>query len=266
MMKKRLFVLLFCAALLLSLCGCQEKMQQAFENTGLQEPAQAMIDGLLADDYETCKGLLVPQLHEEFTPEVYANLRAALDGVEEGYLLTPVYANTKMSDGVTQTSLRFELSSGGGIWQIQAVKTSDTQGLAGFSAAPYVKTTATGEFDTLANCDMVQWTFLIIALAELGFVLWMLIDCCRHKMENKWMWLALILMGNGIVSLTLQDSGMNLNFNVGIFLSYTALLRYSTGAVVARLFLPIGTVVYAAMRKKLIAPAEAPAAENTEES
>lgn len=254
-MKKILLVIL-AAVMLLSLSGCQEQLQETFESTGLQEPAQAMIDGLLREDYEGCMALLAPQLHGDFTQEVYLSLRDALAGVEEGYTLTPVYVNAKTSNGVTQTALRFELRSGDRLWQIQAVKTSDTQGLMGFSAAPDVQAEITGGFSTLTKADPVQWGFLIAAVLEMGFVLWMLIDCCRRKMENKWLWLALILMGNVILSLTLSEGGFHVNFNVGIFLTYTALLRDTVGGILVRLFLPVGTVVYAVMRKKLTASEE----------
>lgn len=250
-MKKRIIALLIGMVLLLGLCGCQKQLQQAFEETGLQEPAQAMVDALLRDDYEAAKALLAPQLHGEFTQETHDTIRNALEGVGEKYTMTPVYVNQKVSGGVTQTSLRLELRSGERMWYVEAVKVSDTEGLAGFSVTPHQETTVTGTFATIAQSDPVQWIFLIVSLAEMAFVVWMAIDCIRHKTDGQWLWLALILMGNLILSLNVTEGGFQMNYQVGIFLSYTALLRYSTGGFMVRLFLPVGTIAFFALRKKI---------------
>jgi hypothetical protein len=86
----------------------------------------------------------------------------------------------------------------------------------------------------------------------------MLVDACCHKFPKKGLWIAVILLASFVFSLVRGNGNFTFRFNLGVFLNYTSLLRYSTGEMVAQISIPLGALVYLSRRKNLLAPPTAP--------
>ena len=79
----------------------------------------------------------------------------------------------------------------------------------------------------------------------------MAVDCLRHKFKGRIGWLLVILLVSSLIRLSFSGGKLSLHFNFGVYLYSTALLRESTGAVLLRLYVPVGAIVYWFRRKKL---------------
>ena len=263
MEKKRLFCLLLCALLLL-LAGCGaaeswESMQSAADSLGealedpqLRQDATAMLDYIIADDKAQAYKLVADVITEEDFQEPYDLMREHLQTVGS-YELVASYKSVRAQNGVNVVSVRYLMTAGEDRFVLETARSEEFTGLAGFYLTPYVEVQQTGTLTTMEGADWLQWMFLVFAGLELVFVVVILVDCCRHKVEKKWLWILLILVGSLSVLVMSTDSGLQVNYNYGLFFSHTALIRYSTGGFMARLYLPIGAIAYAMARKKLFA-------------
>ena len=97
---------------------------------------------------------------------------------------------------------------------------------------------------------------VIVRFLEMAFAVCVFVDCCRHKMKKKWLWLLFIALGYLIFSVISTPEQFKIGVNAGVFLSYTSLIRYSTGGFVFRFMIPIGAIVYLICRKSLFAKYE----------
>ena len=263
MTQKRLFCLLLCALILL-LAGCGtannwESMQSAAQEMGaaledeqLRQDATAMLDHIIADDREKAYKMVADVITEEDFQEPYDLMREYLQ-VVGSYELVAAHKSARVQNGVNVVSVRYMMTAGEDRFVVEAARSEEFTGLAGFYLSPYVEVQQTGTLTTMKDADWLQWVFLVVAGLELVFVLAVLVDCFLHKMEKKWLWILLILLGSLSVLLITTNSGIKVNYNYGLFFSYTALIRYSTGGFMARIYLPAGAIAYAALRKKLFA-------------
>ena len=264
MAKKRLFCLLLCALLLL-LAGCNtaptdwESLQQsadmygdALEDPQLRQDATAMLDLIIAGEEEKSYEMVKDVITREDFQAPYDLMREHLKTVT-AYELRAAYKSTRVQDGADVVSIRFLMTAGEERFLVEAARSEEFTGLAGFYLSPYVELQQNGTLGTMENADWMQWAFLVAGCLEMVFVVIVLVDCCRHKMEKKWLWILLILAGSLSVLLMATDNGLKVNYNYGLFFSHTALIRYSTGGFMLRLYLPAGAIAYAALRKKLFA-------------
>lgn len=252
-MKKGYCLLLALLVIGLLLSGCQKKLDELVADSGLLEPTRAMLDGLIQEDLDACLTLLPSELAQEEFQSVYPALVEALADVEE-YTLTATNFRTKLTNGISSTTVGFRMDAGDRMFQVETTRSSNQEGLVAFHISQQVAETVTGGLDTLRQLDMAQWLCLILGLAVAAFQVWMLVDCIRHKFRNKVVWVLLMLLGNLVLSFLLTSQRFNLNFNVGLLMQHTALFRYSSGGFLLRLQLPIGTMVYVCRRKKLLMP------------
>lgn len=261
MAKKRLFCLLLCVMLLL-LAGCStaenwQSMQSAADSLGealedpqLRQNATAMLDFIIADDKAQAYKMVAEVITEEDFQEPYDLMREYLLTVGS-YKLQAASKNTKVQNGVTIVSVRYLMTAGEDRFVVEAARTDEITGLAGFYLTPYVEVQQTGTMATMEGANWLQWVLLVFGMLEMIFILVALVDCCGHKMEKKWLWILLILLGSLSVLLMSTDSGLQVNYNYGLIFSHTALIRYSTGGFMIRIYLPVGAIAYVALRKKL---------------
>lgn len=254
---------LVCALLLLALLlsGCS---RDAFEvdDSEFRSQTMAMLDALITDDYDACRALVSQNVTDAELREGYSQLRRELSGVES-YTLRAVYWNKNVRNDVTQSSLQYEMTTNAGMFSVEVISLSTTEGLAGFRIAPVEQITSTGTLGSMEGAGILQWMFLLLGLAEIGFVLWMAVDCLRSKCKGRVGWLLLILLIGGVVNLTFSDGGFSIRSNAGLMLHLTALLRQSNGTAVLSLYVPIGALVYLLQRKKLAQKETKPGAEET---
>lgn len=87
----------------------------------------------------------------------------------------------------------------------------------------------------------------------------MLVDCIRHRIKHKWLWIILILLGYAGIAYTAQPGSTRLNFAL-LPMTYSRILLYPGGGIQLVLSLPLGAFIYCLLRRSLYVkdePAEA---------
>lgn len=265
MMKKfKSFVCVALVLLLLCLAGCgqqdeweqtlkaAERMDGITEDAQLRENTEKMLDALIADDVAGAYAALYAGTDYSQFLEVYDQLRQEVAGLET-YQLMPVNINKSVTNGVTTVSVRYMMTAGEQRFYIDVTRAKDHEGLTAFYITEYIPVVTNGTLSNMEGANAAQWGFLVIGMAELAFVLWAFVDCCRHKMRRKWLWLLLIALGYVLLQLVATPEQFRTGMRLGAFLSYTCLLGYSTGGFTLQFLIPAGAIVYVALRKRLFA-------------
>lgn len=260
---KRIAALLLILVLALTLAGCNrtedwqtmldsaEKLGELAEDESLRQSTQQMMGCLIADDFDGAYALISSAVTKEQFQPLYDGLRPILQEVE-GYELIASYKATKVTDGTSYVAVRYLFVAQDLKLVVEATRQEGVDGLIGFRVNEYQEVTVTGTVGSMKGANAAQWVFLVIAIAETGFVIWMFVDCCRRKIRRKWLWLLLVALVSVALSISV-GGGFRFHMNVGLFLNlYTALLRYNTGEITLRLMVPLGAVLYLCLRKNLV--------------
>lgn len=247
---KRIFCILVLLALLLTGCNPRE---MNIDDSAFLPGTTAMLDGLLAEDFDSCRAVITTQVDDQSLRNAVAQMSQLLDGVK-GYTLKAVGWNKNIHNGVAQSMVTYEMQTEAGRYLVQVVLVEGVDGLAGFHISPVEEITVTGAPGAMEGANLLQWLVLLLGIAEYGFVLWMAVDCLRHKFKGRIGWLLLILLISSIFTLTFSAGKLSFNFNFGIYLHLSGLLKDSVGAVMLKLYVPLGAIIYWFQRKKLHAP------------
>ena len=263
MNMRRFLLLILCLALVLAVAGCSVVP----DNEQIRADTEAMLNAIAAGDAEAGYALIRNGGSKtQFTSFMY-EVRSQC-GVLDEYTLTPVNIQAKMNNGVTLTEVVYQMDTDRGRFLVTSVASSAYDGLVGFHINPDTTVHATGTPTTMAGADMAQWLMLAVWVAELGFMVWMVVDCARKKMKHKWLcliavWAVQIMpsvrMGEGMLK-------VNVNFLVNLIPAATSLVRYTNGETVFQLMIPLGALIYFFRRKKLTSPTPEPTAETAEDT
>ena len=267
----------FLVLLLLSLTACGrtvndwDAMWDAAAKLGAQadpmeihELTDEMIQVIRSNDPEQAFELLIPGGDWNAFLPAFQELHSMVADIEVyTMMMSNVHTQKNLGTDDMVTSVQYLLSGGKDTLGetrliVNVVYSSQHPGrLASFYLAPYVEVTQTGTLTSMKGAGAAQWILLIVGLAEIGFMIWMFIDCCRHKLQKKWLWLLLTAMGIIAFTVSADNGGVRLNFNIGFFFNlYTSLALYSNGAMQLRLMIPVGAIAYAVIRKQLFADYE----------
>lgn len=256
-MKKRNMVAV-CAiflAVLLLFGGCSEALQ-SLDNAQVRQSTEAMLDALIANDFQAAYALVSGICTEEEFAPTFSQLRELLQDTDS-YELSLLYIHT--GAGVSNGQKYKNISS---VYEMTAesekliieVRIDDQIGLTRFYVTPYEYTDYhyTGTLDKMQGATGVQWLVLLLNVAVMGVALFALVDCCRQKIKKKALWIAVLVLGFVTVGATVSATGFRLNFNIGWITAYCALVRYGSGTVMLRLMLPAGAIAYFAKRRSLL--------------
>lgn len=253
----RLAILLMALVLLLSLAACNPS-DMLEENAEVREMTEDMLDAIIAGDKNAAYALF-PSLTQTEFDSFFPAARQYFDGVES-YTLTMTGVKVNVKNGVTQYTVVYHMETNIQPYEITASTASNVEGFYGFHVVSEEDSTVryTGTFTTMKGANIAQWVLLIVGLATYAFLIAVLVDCCRQKIKRKWLFILMIIFGSVAFLFTVQNSGVNFNFNFLNLLSYTALMIYQNppDAVQLRIFVPVGAIVYLCLRKKLIAKAQ----------
>lgn len=261
---QRLGCLLLAMLMILLLAGCgaqdewdaalkmADKLEDVVEDAQLRADAEQLLDALIADDYASAWDAICQEMDAAEFQKIYAEIQPLLSDVTH-YELTPSYINKGINNGAAYVSVRYMMTAGDRRVFVDVSRTEGYQGLTAFRLTDYVPVVTTGTLGNMQGADVLQWIFLVVGLLELVFVLCAFVDCCRHKMRKKWLWLAVIAVGCTAISLIATPEQFRLNFNAVSLLNYTRLIRYSTGGFMARVVIPLGAIIYLSIRKSLFA-------------
>lgn len=258
---KRIVVLLLVLAMVLLCGGCAALMEKA-ENAEIRSLTEAMLDALIADDFEGAYGLVKDVCSEQEFASAYKGLRGLL-GSSGSYELKLMGISSKstLNDGekTSTVSATYLVECGNGKFLVDVVMKKEG-GLLTFYLTPYEKTGyySTGLLSNMEGASTVQWGLLLTNLIGLGLVGFSFVDCCRHKMKNKALWMFLILLGFVSFAATLGNSGIRLNFRLTWVTGYTALIHYGSEEWMLRVMVPAGAIGYLLARTNLLKKATTP--------
>ena len=243
-----LMVLILCS-------GCTAVLQE-LENAEVRQSTEKMLDALIADDFQTAYMLVNNICTEEDFKPTFTQMQQLLGNVDTYELkLLSIYTNSSVTNGqrLSSVSSVYEMTTKSSR-VIVSIRMDDQVGLSSFYLTPYEKTDYyfTGTLNSIKDSTGAQWGFLLLNVIAIGFALFALVDCTRQKIKKKALWILLLLLGFVSLGATISPTSFRLNFNIGWITAYSALIRYGSGTVTLRLMLPVGTIIYFAMRRSLL--------------
>lgn len=255
---KKILVKSVCVIILavLMLCsGCNAVLQEV-ENTEARQCSEEMLDALIANDFETAYSLVNKICTEEDFKPAFTQMQELLGNTDTYKLkLLSIYTNYTITNGQKSPSVSsvYEMTTQNGRIIVSTIM-DDQIGLNSFYLTPYEKTDYyyTGTLNNMKDATGAQWSILLLNAITIGFTVFALVDCIRQKIKKKILWILLLLLCFASLEITISSIRFRLNFNIGWITAYSALIHYGSGTVMLRLMLPIGTIIYFAMRRSLI--------------
>lgn len=251
MKKKLLWVLMIVLSCLLMFSSCSQ-----FKQGGeLRGDVEQMLDALIEDDFAPFYARISGACSEEEAQNLFPQMRDYLNGAAT-YQLELYHMSARVDNGVQTREEIYFVKTDVGNFYISIKTSSEVEGLCGFQIATEeeagLSPSSTGTVLSMAGASAIQWIVLIVALLQTAFLVFTVVDCARRKIRKKALWILLILLVSVSAMLTISSGKLNFNFNFGFFLSHTALIIYSNGTKLLRLYLPIGAIIYWCCRKKLL--------------
>jgi len=263
MKKNRRITIIALVLVLLVLCAGCDNVLQNMENSQLRSTTEAMLDALVAEDYQGAYKLVGHICSQEEFQTAYVQMRQVLGDVK-AYELQLLYisSGTNITNGqkISTVSSIYKITTSNGM-VVANVRMDDRMGLTAFYLTPYEMTDYyfTGTLGHMRDADAFQWILLLLNGVSVGLGVYALVDCARKKIKNKVLWIIILIIGFATVGATVTGTSFRMNFNLGWLTAYSALIRYGSGAVTLRLMLPVGGIVYFCMRRSLLrAPKNAP--------
>lgn len=239
--RLRAAAVLMCLLMLLSLVSCTDGVDTG-ENSRLSHTFMGYV---LADDYDAAYGLVKATVADADFRAYWENIQTAAEGAEH-YEMALISWQSSTSNGLTActTAYRVELDNDR-IVLLRTVTREDIEGIAGIhfsDATEFVRRTDA----MIPTAQTVMRVFSILAIL---FVLILFVDCLRRKMKYKLVWAILLFFGFA-VTFTVGETSSS-SFFMGLMLE-TSSIQADLGlqAVVAKVMIPVGGVLYLCLRKK----------------
>ena len=256
--------------LLVTLISCTPDMDVG-NNTEL---ADQFMDHVIADDYDAAYGMVKATVTDSDFRPYWKDIRQTAEGAKT-YELEQIGWQINIVNGVTDRTTAYRVYLDNERTVLLRVMTREgIEGIAGIHFSDITEFLASTEV-FVPTVQLILWVFSGLCVV---FTLWMLVDCLRRKMKYKVVWVLLILFSL-CLSFTVGETS-NFSFNVELFFR-TSTITVDPGlvAVVTKLVIPVGAILYLCLRKKFtvdpskpegedlpdpFAPAEADAAAQTE--
>lgn len=245
---KVLVILLLAVLLLPILSGCESML---IDNGLHRAECEAFVNALMANDYKAAQAV-APTILTNDKKSVFDTCRQSFEGATS-YELTQTGWNVNTVNGVTTQTAAYQIElDTGKICQLTLQTTENVEGIA------FINFRDSSEFiESTKNVGTVNIVLLAISIVVMAFTVWMLVDAIRRKMTKKALWIILILLSLSL-SFTTGPNTVNNSFMVTLFLtpsSYQAVIPNET--LTLTVVLPIGSLIYFFLRKKLTAQYEA---------
>ena len=228
------------------------------ESEPLRDLTIDMVEAMKASDYDEAFSLVWAICTEEEFKEFYETIEPIFSDIGEYDLHLHSTSEIKQEGRVHDKS-QYLLFSGEKQLLLSASMERGGESLSGFYATEadinlktYIVTS--GTLSTLDQTTGWQWVALAVSLLEIAFIFWMTIDCILRKMDGKYLWLTVILLGIVSLSFSFGDGSFDWAFNVSFMFGYTALIEHIDALVSLRVMLPLGTLVYFFLRKRMKPP------------
>jgi len=225
------------------------------DNEELKGKTEIMVNALVNNDFNKAFNLVSGITTKEAFQSTFTELANYVDGVKN-YELKQIGFKSQTQNGITATLATYLMTTNAKTYIVEAQQRSDVEGLYGFHVLESQINSdgiQCGTLLTMKGANALQWVFLIFSFIELAFVIIVLIDVIKQKLDKKAIWILIILLGTLSLTLNVSNSGINFNFGAVISLiNSTALIRYATGQMAIRIMVPIGAIIYLIKRKSLI--------------
>ena len=215
------------------------------------------MDHVIADDYDSAYGMVKATVTDPDFRAYWATVQTVADGAET-YEMKQIGWNLNRSNGVTTRTTAYQAELDNGRTVLLRVVTQDgIEGIAGIHFSDITDFLASTE----AFVPTVRVILWVVSALAMAFTVWMLVDCLRRKMKYKVVWAILIFFGL-CFTFTVGETS-NFSFNVGLFFQ-TSSIEADPGllAVVTKLVIPVGAILYLCLRKKFTVDPSKPEGED----
>ena len=239
--RRALPLLMIALVLLAALISCTPDMDVG-NNTEL---ADQFMDHVIADDYAAAYGMVKATVTDSDFRAYWDTIQLVAEGAET-YTKLPVQRNATRSGGVTTITTSYQVNLDNGRTVLLRVVTQDgIEGIAGIHFSDITDFMASTE----TVVPVLQIIVLVFSLLCMAFTVWMFVDCLRRKMKYKFVWAILTVFGIAL-NLTVGET-FSFSFNIGLFVQMST-VQVDPGlvAVVTKLVIPVGAILYLCLRKK----------------
>ena len=239
--RRALPLILVTLVLLAALISCTPDMDVG-DNTEL---ADQFMDHVIADDYDDAYGMVKATVSDPDFRAYWATVQTVADGAKT-YEMKQIGWNLNRSNGITTRTTAYQAELDNGRTVLLRVVTQDgIEGIAGIHFSDITDFMASTE----AFVPTVRVILWVVSALAMAFTVWMLVDCLRRKMKYKVVWAILIFFGL-CFTFTVGETS-NFSFNLGLFFQ-TSSIEADPGllAVVTKLVIPVGAILYLCLRKK----------------
>ena len=251
--RRALPLLMIALVLLAALISCTPDMDVG-NNTEL---ADQFMDHVIADDYDAAYGMVKATVSDPDFRAYWTTVQTVADGAES-YEIKQIGWNLNRSNGVTTRTTAYQAELDNGRTVLLRVVTQDgIEGIAGIHFSDITDFLASTE----AFVPTVRIILWVVSALAVAFTVWMFVDCLRRKMKYKVVWAILIFFGL-CFTFTVGETS-NFSFNVGLFFQ-TSSIEADPGllAVVTKLVIPVGAILYLCLRKKFTVEPSKPEGED----
>ena len=239
--RRALPLLVIALVLLATLISCTPDMDVG-NNTEL---ADEFMDHVIANDYNAAYGMVKATVSDPDFRAYWATVQTVADGAK-AYEMKQIGWKFNQSKGVSTRTTAYQAELDNGRTVLLRVVTQD--GIEGIAGIHFSDIT---EFirETDAYVPTVNIVLTVLHLLLMAFTVWMFVDCLRRKLAYKWLWLLLIIFSVAF-TVTLGETS-NFSFNVGLFCQPST-MEADPGllAVVTKIVIPVGAILYLCLRKK----------------
>ena len=252
-LRRALPLLLAALILLASLTSCTPEVDYG---NSIKLSDQFM-DHVIADDYDSAYRLVKATVTDPDFRDYWETIRSVAEGAET-YTKLPVQRNATRSGGVTTITTAYQVNlDNGRIVLLRVVIQDGIEGIAGIhfsDITEFIHTTDT-------YVPVLQAIVLVFSLLCMAFTIWMFVDCLRRKMKYKFVWALLTVFGIAL-NLTVGET-FSFTFNIGLFVQMST-VQADPGllAVVTKLVIPVGAILYLCLRKKFTVEPSKPEGED----
>ena len=252
-LRRALPLLLAALILLASLTSCTPEVDYG---NSIKLSDQFM-DHVIADDYDSAYRLVKATVTDPDFRDYWETIRSVAEGAET-YTKLPVQRNATRSGGVTTITTAYQVNlDNGRIVLLRVLIQDGIEGIAGIhfsDITEFIHTTDT-------YVPVLQAIVLVFSLLCMAFTIWMFVDCLRRKMKYKFVWALLTVFGIAL-NLTVGET-FSFTFNIGLFVQMST-VQVDPGlvAVVTKLVIPVGAILYLCLRKKFTVDPSKPEGED----
>ncbi len=241
---------LLCLVLTLSACGNGKTILS--DSGELLPAAQAMANAVRDDNAESVMALVDTRYISSGDVSAFMEtLRDYLGEHSTSEVKGLTAFKASINNGVSSRTEEYLVDTDNLDYYLTVIVVSGSEKIAGFNIITLQDLTYTGTLFTMKGANALQWLFLIYSLCTFAFSVYMTVDCLKRKCKHKVWCMILILLGCIGFTFSLSAGSFDMNMSLAVTFAFSALKIYGSGAISAYVMLPVGSIVYFFIRKRI---------------